>query len=139
MVQKLMVFLEGTAFNTKPLALCSARRAYTPIGGAVQKINSWHGQYTVVLCTYRRWRTGLVRRALRQYGVQYAVLEHRRRGEQYADVVLRVHPDILVEDDCSSIGGAAEMCVTKLPQNELERIRSIVVPEFGGIDGVMLE
>ena len=88
-----------------------------PIGGAVQKINRWHGQYTV----------------------QYAVLEHRRRGEQYADVVLRVHPDILVEDDCSSIGGAAEMCVTKLPQNERERIRSIVVPEFGGIDGVMLE
>lgn len=113
-MQTLMVFLEGTAFNTKPLALCSARHAYTPIGGAVQKINRWHGQYTVVLCTCRR-------------------------GEQYADVVLRVHPDILVEDDCSSIGGAAEMCVTKLPQNERERIRSIVVPEFGGIDGVMLE
>ena len=30
------------------------------------------------------------------------------------------------------------MCVTKLPQNERERIRSIVVPEFGGIDGVLL-
>ena len=138
-MQTLMVFLEGTAFNTKPLALCSARHAYTPIGGAVQKINSWHGQYTVVLCTYRRMRTGLVRRALRQYGVQYDVLEHRRRGEQYADVVLRVHPDILVEDDCRSIGGAAEMCVTKLPPQERDRIRSIVVPEFRGIDGVMLE
>ena len=80
----------------------------------------------------------LVRRALRQYGVQYNVLEHRRRGEQYADVVLRVHPDILVEDDCSSIGGTAEMCVTKLPQQERDRIRSIVVPEFRGIDGVIL-
>ena len=136
--QKLMLFLEGTAFQTKLLPLPFSKTAYAPIGRAVEKINGWHEQYTVVLCTFRRHRLHLVRQALRDYGVTYDALEYRRRGESYGDVVMRVRPDILLEDDCASIGGAKETCIAQVPAAQRQAIRSIVVPEFQGVDEIVL-
>jgi hypothetical protein len=45
-----------------------------------------------------------------------------------------VLPDVLIEDDCESIGGESEMTYPQLTPALKQRIRSIVVPEFGGID-----
>ncbi len=43
-------------------------------------------------------------------------------------------PDVLIEDDCESIGGAEEITWLQLPAAARARVRSIVVAEFGGID-----
>jgi hypothetical protein len=42
--------------------------------------------------------------------------------------------DVLVEDDCESIGGADQMTITYIKPDIKNRIKSIVVKENGGID-----
>ena len=42
--------------------------------------------------------------------------------------------DVLIEDDCESIGGQAEMTITYVSPEKKKQIKSIPVPEFGGID-----
>ena len=43
-------------------------------------------------------------------------------------------PDVLIEDDCESIGGTKEMTITHVNPKLKARITSIPVQEFGGID-----
>ena len=43
-------------------------------------------------------------------------------------------PDVLVEDDCASIGGAEQMTITNIDTTIKKRMKSIVVREFSGID-----
>ena len=43
-------------------------------------------------------------------------------------------PDVLVEDDCESIGGEVEMTYPHIRPELKPRIKSVVVREFGGID-----
>ncbi len=43
-------------------------------------------------------------------------------------------PDILIEDDCEGIGGEKEMTYTYIQNDLKSQIKSIPVPEFGGID-----
>ena len=58
----------------------------------------------------------------------------RHSGESYSDVAESVLPDILIEDDCESIGGQEEMTYPHIKPELKARIKSIVVREFGGID-----
>lgn len=46
----------------------------------------------------------------------------------------RILPDILIEDDCESIGGDAEMIYPHLKAEMRGGIISLVVKEFEGID-----
>jgi len=43
-------------------------------------------------------------------------------------------PDILIEDDCESIGGQAEMTYLHIKPEFKKLIKSIPVKEFGGIN-----
>ena len=43
-------------------------------------------------------------------------------------------PDILIEDDCESIGGEKEMTITFIKPEVRQKIKSVVIKEFGGID-----
>lgn len=43
-------------------------------------------------------------------------------------------PDILIEDDCESIGGEKEMTYPNIKDELKNKIKSIVVKEFKGID-----
>ena len=45
-----------------------------------------------------------------------------------------VKPDVLIEDDCKSIGGPRQMCITHVSPEVKRGITSIVVREFRGID-----
>jgi hypothetical protein len=54
--------------------------------------------------------------------------------EEYKDVAKRVAPDVLVEDDCESIGGEEEMTYPHISPEIQKRIRLIKIKEFGGID-----
>ena len=71
--------------------------------------------------------------------MKYTEILCRERGEQYSEIVERIKPDILIEDDCKSIGGQKEWCITNVREEIKERIHSIIVPEFKGIDDVKLD
>ena len=58
----------------------------------------------------------------------------RRKDEEYKDVAERIIPDILVEDDCESIGGINEMAITHVKPEIKKKIKFIPIKEFGGID-----
>lgn len=45
-------------------------------------------------------------------------------------------PDILIEDDCGSIGGEPEMTYPHIDPKKKRQIKSIVVKEFSGIDNL---
>ena len=57
-----------------------------------------------------------------------------RSGKRYHDVAESVLPDLLIEDDCESIGGEREMAYPHLRPEFKAKIKSIAVKEFGGID-----
>ena len=42
-------------------------------------------------------------------------------------------PDVLIEDDCEGIG-PGQITYPQIPSAARARIKSIIVPEFGGID-----
>ena len=70
------------------------------------------------------------------YDIKYDEILCRDRGEQYSDLVERICPDILIEDDCKSIGGEKEWCITNVRKDIKQHIKSIIVDEFKGIDHI---
>jgi hypothetical protein len=71
---------------------------------------------------------------LRNHSFPNGQVLFRSRDEQYNDVAERALPDILIEDDCESIGGKKEKTYPHIKPEPKARIKSIVVKEFGGID-----
>ncbi|MFA4819272.1 MAG: hypothetical protein WC621_05540, partial [Patescibacteria group bacterium] len=71
---------------------------------------------------------------LRRYSFPIGKIYHREAGETYKDIVERVRPDILIEDDCASIGGEKEMAYPYISKDIQKKIKLIKVKEFGGID-----
>jgi hypothetical protein len=111
--------------------------AYLPIGGAAAKVQAWHRHGAeIVYLSSQKARAILLsdRQVLARHGFPEGGFEFRQGIERYQDVVERILPDILIEDDCESIGGAPEIIHPHLPLELQERITSIVVAEFGGID-----
>lgn len=58
----------------------------------------------------------------------------REKKETYKDIAECLKPDILVEDDCRSIGGKRQMCIYNVREEIKQHIKSAAVPEFKGID-----
>lgn len=111
---------------------------YIPVGNAVEKLTKWQEQGAeICYLSSRRIKSEIetIRRILHKFHFPNADnLYFRREGEDYKDVAERLLPDVLIEDDCESIGGAKEMTYTFLKPELKARITSIPVPEFGGID-----
>lgn len=63
---------------------------------------------------------------------------YRSENEKYKDIIEEVEPNILIEDNCRSIGGKWQMCITYVKPEVKEKIKSIVVNEFAGIDELPL-
>lgn len=135
---KIMIFIEGTTFYTKfPLYLFT-KHGYKPIGNAVNAVNSLYDKgHSIYLCSYvRRSRYKFIRSIIDFYGMKYTAILCRKNGEQYGEIVERLKPDILIEDDCASIGGLKKCCITGVKEDIKAKIKSVIVPEFGGIDGI---
>jgi len=73
-------------------------------------------------------------RLLSEYGFPNGPVLFRQTGEEYHDVAEQALPDILIEDNCESIGGEKEMTYPLIKPEIKARILSIIVPEFGGVD-----
>lgn len=112
--------------------------SYIPVGHAVEKLINWKRQGAVILyLTSRRIKIEIeaIRTVLKKYNFPDANnLYFRQQGEDYKDVAERLMPDIIVEDDCESIGGEIEMTYPHIRENLKKKIKSIVVKEFGGIN-----
>jgi len=107
---------------------------YIPIGSAVEKLTQWEKQGAEIC--YLTSRTtpdelAAINNVLHRHRFPSGRLFHRLREEHYPGVAERVKPDILIEDDCESIGGKKEMICPFL--NKKSGIRVIVVKEFEGI------
>jgi hypothetical protein len=149
---RLLVFLHGTtlmhpsaAGRTRAERVAQVRAgadpalhdyaAYIPVEGVVAKLRGWRKQGAEIdyLSSHRDpddvAKDALV---LEKHGFPPGRILARGPGESYGDVVEREPPDVLIEDDCESIG-AGEMTYPQIRPDVRARITSIVVPEFGGL------
>ena len=113
--------------------------SYVPIGEAAQKIQTWADDNNeIIYLTSRRSQKEVneIRKVLAENNFPAGALEYRRENEEYKDVIERIKPDLLIEDDCESIGGEKEMTYPHLSEQFKKSIESIVVKEFGGIDNI---
>ncbi len=150
---KILIFLHGTTImhrsgightRAERVQQCLAHdptvlqyAMYVPIGQAVAKIAGWQAQGAEIayLSSHRLPEDVAADQAvLERYGFPQGPVFFRREGETYQEIVARVLPDVLIEDDCESIGGAAKIIAPQLGPVLQQSIASIVVPEFAGID-----
>jgi hypothetical protein len=120
---------------------------HLPMGKAVEKLRTWRKQgATIMYLTSRRIKQEIdtIKDVLKKYDFpdrknlyfrrQNENLYFRRQNEDYKDVAEKLVPDILIEDDCESIGGKKEMTYTFIKPALKRKIKLIAVKEFGGID-----
>lgn len=111
--------------------------SYVPADNAVRKLQVWSQQGAEIgyLSSHKRIEDVEIDKAvLRNHNFPRGQIFFRRGGEQYKDVAERALPDILIEDDCESIGGAEEMTYPNIKSELKVKIKSIVVKEFGGFE-----
>jgi hypothetical protein len=150
---KILVFLHGTTIMHKNAvgytreeivkqALARDKSvydyiSYVPVGNAVKKLQIWKNQGVEILYLSSHVDVKDVEKdkfVLKKYGFPDGQVFFRQKGEQYKDIAEKIMHDILIEDDCESIGGKEEMIITHVKPELKKRIKSIVVKEFGGID-----
>lgn len=124
-----MIFVEGTILKPKSLFLLYNHRTYIPIGNAVSLIEDWYEEDVEILyCTSRRGKQAEeVAQLLKEYGFAGSKLYFREKKQAYKDIVESVKPDILIEDDCRSIGGSWQLCISHVAPSIRDSIKSIVV------------
>ncbi|HKM20969.1 MAG TPA: hypothetical protein VJZ01_02890 [Lachnospiraceae bacterium] len=137
---RIMIFIEGTTFYTRPLLFLFTKHGYKPIGNAVKKVNALYDSgHEIYLCSYvRKQRSNFIKSIVDFYGMKYTDILCRDKGEKYSDIVEQLKPDILIEDDCKSIGGLKECCITDVKEEIKKDIQSIIVSEFVGIDNIRI-
>lgn len=133
---KIMIFAEGTILKPKSLLLLYNHRFYIPIGNAAALTGTWSQQDAeIIYCTSRKGKQAEeIAQLLMQYGFTGSKLYFREGRQKYQDIIESVRPDILIEDDCRSIGGSWQMCITHVAPEIKNTIKSIIVQEFKGID-----
>jgi len=112
-------------------------KSYVPIGNAVKKLQNWKNDGAEILYLTSRRRPEEIKQiqnVLKKFKFPDGQFLFRRKNEEYKDVAERIIPDILVEDDCESIGGIDEMTITHVKPEIKKKIKSIPIKEFGGID-----
>ena len=133
---KILVFTEGTILKHSADDKKEDFKSYVLIKDAVKKVNNWveNGAEVEYLTSRKKFlEIKQITDVLKDSGLPGINKVHARQGdEEYKEVVERIKPNILIEDDCASIGGENELASLKL-DSEL-KIKVIVVPEFGGID-----
>ena len=111
--------------------------AYVPVDNVVQKLWTWKKQGAEIAYLSSHKKAEDVERdkiVLQEHGFPDGQVFFRQDGERYSEVAERASPDILIEDDCESIGGEKNMTYPHIHPKSKVKIKSIVVKEFGGID-----
>jgi hypothetical protein len=150
---KIMVFLHGTAIMHRN-ALGRTRQervrqvmdgdesvhdfaSYIPVGNAVQKLQAWSAQGADLVYLSSHQSPDDVEKdkaVLQTYGFPEGPIFYRHAGETYAYTAESDLPDVLIEDDCESIGGEKQMTYPHIRPQLKAKVKSVAVKEFGGID-----
>lgn len=133
----ILLFTEGTILKPRHKFTLYVHQSYIPIGNCLQKIQQWHDQGAQIFyCASRRKQKQIhiIADILTQYGLPGSRLYYRQKKQAYQDIVAQIMPDVLIEDDCKSIGGKWQMCITHVPEKIKCRITAVTVKEFRGID-----
>lgn len=112
-------------------------KSYVPVGNVVKKLQNWKNDGAEILYLSSHETAEDVEKdkfVLKKYGFPDGQVLFRQRGEQYKDIAEKIMPDVLIEDDCESIGGKNEMTITHVKPELKKKIKSIVVKEFSGLD-----
>jgi hypothetical protein len=157
MNMKILVFLHGTTIMHKNARSLPRQEivkqvmeseeslhdyaSYIPVGNAAKKLQEWKGQGAEIYYLSSHKNAEDIEKdkfVLKKYAFPDGQIFYRRNSEEYKDVVERIRPlpDVIVEDDCESIGGEIEMVHPNLKSELKNKIKSIVVKEFGGIDSL---
>jgi len=150
---KLLIFTEGTILMHKSGKNCTRKQrvkqvkereksvfdynSYIPIGKAENILNRWQKQgIKIIYLTSRTKPVEIkqIKRILAKYKFPKGKLAFRKKGQKYKDVAEKQLPDILIEDDCESIGGKKQMTYTYINPQIKKKIKLISVKEFRGID-----
>ena len=137
---KIMIFIEGTTFYTKPFLFLFTKHGYKPIRNAVKLVNALYDKGNEIYpCSYvHKSRYDFIKSIVDFYGMRYTEILCRDKRESYSEIVERIKPNILIEDDCKSIGGLKNCCITYVKKEIKREIQSIIVPEFARIDNVIV-
>lgn len=111
--------------------------AYIPVGSVVTKLKNWVNQGAEIVYLSSHETIKDVEKdevVLSRYNFPKGKVYFRQNSETYGDVVKRILPDVLIEDDCESIGGEPEMTYPNMEPESRQKVKSIVVKEFQGID-----
>ena len=152
---KILIFTEGTVLM--PLSMNNLTREervklskirdssvhdfknHIPNQNSVEKINEWKKQDAEIY--YLTSRTTVkevneIKNVLQKYNFPHNKnLLFRKMEEEYKDVTEHLMPDILIEDDCESIG-KGEITYTHINPDKQKLIKSIIIKEFSGIDNL---
>lgn len=115
--------------------------SYIPIKHAVNKLKIWEYQgVKITYLTSRKKKKEIeeIKKVLNYWDFPKGEVYFRKETEDYKDVAKRIKPDILIEDDCESIGGELEMIYLHISEKFKKTIKSIIVKEFEGIDDVKI-
>lgn len=113
--------------------------SYVPVGNAVEKLKKWDEQGAKIIYLSSHDTNEDVEKdksVLMRYGFPEGEVFFRQHGEEYKDIAERIMPDVLIEDDCESIGGEKEMVYPHIKPQLKDKIKSIIVKEFEGIDNL---
>jgi hypothetical protein len=133
----IVIFTEGTVLGPKSVLGLYSHARYVPMGNCVEKLRRWETQGAEIMyITSRKTEKQVdeIRLLLEKYDFPGTKLYFRKQGQKYRDIVEEIKPEILIEDDCRSIGGQWQMCITHVKPELRAGIKSIVVKEFRGID-----
>lgn len=131
---KILVFVEGTILMHSAEDKIKDFASYVPIGDAAKKIETWvetGAEISYLTSRIKFLEIKQIKDVLKKFNFPGDTVHARQEGENYKKVVEEIMPDVLVEDDCKSLGGAD---VTTIHLNKELGINGIVVPEFAGID-----
>ena len=116
--------------------------SYIPVGNAVKKLKSWQSQGAEILYLSSHEAAEDVEKdkiVLEKYDFPKGQVFYRQNGETYQNIAEKITPDVLIEDDCESIGEKKEMTITFVKPEIKQKIKSIVVKEFSGVDNLPIE
>lgn len=150
---RILVFLHGTSImHRNALALSREKiiqqvvdgfddsiydfTSYVPIGNVVEKLITWQKQGAEIAYLSSHKSLDNVKKdevVLNRYNIPKGDIYYRKESN-WNLLIGEVKPDILIEDDCESIGGEYQMTYPNLDTDKKSQILSIVVREFGGID-----
>lgn len=140
--KKIMIFIEGTILKPKHDNKLSRlfMTSYVPINDAVNTLKKWQEQgYEIIYLTSLKGRRAMkMAQRIDELGFTGSMVGYRQKNQDYATLIKEERPDILIEDDCMTSGGEANMCYSLLNEELKKDIKHIVVKEFDGIDDVKL-